>query len=126
MKSKALLAIRILYGLLFVVFGLNGFLQFIPVPPMPEKAAAFMGGLMQSGYFFPLLKATEIICGALVLAGFFAPLALVIMAPIVLNILCFHIFVTGDGVGVAAAIVIFQIVLMYSHRSKYTHILQAK
>ena len=82
---------RILLGLIFFVFGLNGFLNFIPQPPMEDPTVlAFMGGLMGSGYFFPVLKATEVICGALLLANWYVPLALVILAPITLNIVLFH------------------------------------
>ena len=126
MKSKLLLAARILFGLIFVVFGLNGFFQFIPLPPLPEKAMAYMGGLGQSGYFFPLLKATEIACGALVLAGLFAPLALVILAPITINILCFHLFLAPDGTPMTVVIFALHLVLMYSHRAKYAPLFQMK
>ena len=91
---------RVLLGLVFFVFGLNGFFNFIPVPPMPEKAVTFMTGLMSSHYFLPLLKATEVICGALLLSGFFVPLALVIL--------------------------IIQIFLMVKHCSAYGPLLKAK
>lgn len=85
---------RYVLGLIFFVFGLNGFLNFLPAPPMPESAMGFMGGLASTGYFFPFLKATEVFCGALLLAGFAAPLALIILAPITLNILLFHTILT--------------------------------
>ncbi|AFY03227.1 hypothetical protein Bdt_3552 [Bdellovibrio bacteriovorus str. Tiberius] len=86
---------RYLLGLIYFVFGLNGFLQFIPAPPtMPEGAMAFMGGMMAAPYFFPVLKGTEVICGALLLSGFAAPLALVVLAPITLQIFLFHSFLT--------------------------------
>lgn len=86
---------RILLGLIYFVFGLNGFLNFIPAPPdMPEKVMTFMNGVMAAPYFFPVLKGTEVICGLLLLTGFAAPLALVILAPITLQILLFHGFMT--------------------------------
>ncbi len=94
MKSKVYVGSRYVLGLIYLVFGLNGFLQFLPMPPLPEGAMAFMGGLAGSGYFFPFLKGTEVIAGALLLAGFAAPLALVILAPITLNIFLFHLFLT--------------------------------
>lgn len=95
MKSKIPFFARLLLGLIYFVFGLNGFLQFIPTPPkMPEGAMAFMGGMMTAPYFFPVLKGTEVICGALLLSGMWSPLALVILAPITLQILLFHSFMT--------------------------------
>ncbi len=95
MKNKLQLATRLILGLLYFVFGLNGFLNFIPTPPnMPEAAVALSGALFATGYFFPVLKATEVICGALLLSGIAAPLALVILAPITLQIILFHAYLT--------------------------------
>ena len=104
---------RILLGLCFFVFGLNGFLNFIPTPPMSGNIATFMGGLMASGYFFPLLKGTETICGLLLLSGAFVPLALVVLAPIVVNILCVHIFMDRSGLPVALVIAVLMIYLSF-------------
>ena len=95
MKTKIYFGSRLLLGLLYFVFGLNGFLNFIPAPAdMPEGAQAFMGGMMSASYFLPVLKGTEVIGGLLLLSGFAAPLALVILAPITLQILLFHGFLT--------------------------------
>ena len=99
--KKAPLIARILLGLIFFVFGLNGFLNFIPTPPMPERVAAFMSGLMASGYFFPFLKGTEVVCGLLLLSGAFVPLALVVLAPIIINIFMFHAFLAPSGLPLA-------------------------
>ncbi|XGC80629.1 DoxX family membrane protein [Bdellovibrio bacteriovorus] len=91
MKNKLPLIARILLGLIYFVFGLNGFLNFIPAPAtMPEATVAFFNGMMSTGYFFPVLKATETIGGLLLLSGFAAPLALVILAPITIHIALFH------------------------------------
>ena len=62
-------AARIALGLVFFVFGLNGLLHFLPQPPLPAAAVPFVGGLASTGYFFPLLKVTETLAGALLLAG---------------------------------------------------------
>lgn len=94
MKTKIAMVARILLGLIYFVFGLNGFFNFIPAPPPPENVMAFMNGMMSAPYFFPVLKGTEVICGALLLSGFAAPVALVILAPITLQILFFHFFLT--------------------------------
>src|SRR5580658_10205309 len=69
-------AARLLLGLVFFVLGLNGFLQFLPTPPAPERATAFVGALIATGYMFPLIKSVEVICGALLLSNRLVPLAL--------------------------------------------------
>lgn len=82
---------RLLLGLIYFVFGLNGFLNFIPAPAaIPEGAMSFSMAMVATGYFFPVLKGTEVICGLLLLSGIAAPVALVILAPITLQILLFH------------------------------------
>ena len=96
MKKKILTGARLLLGLIYFVFGLNGFLNFLPITPpaMPEAAMGFLGGLASSGYFIPVLSATQTASGLLLLTGFAAPLALVILAPITLQILLFHAILT--------------------------------
>ena len=88
------LAAHVLLGLIFFVFGLNGFLQFLPMPPLPEPAGNFMGALAATGYFFPVLKLVEVVAGALLLARRFVPLALLLLAPIVVQIFLFHAVLT--------------------------------
>lgn len=114
MKSKATLAARILLGLVFFVFGLMGLLNLVPPPPnLPEKLVAFTNGLMATGYFMPFLKLTEVICGLLLLSGFFVPLALVVLAPIVLNIFLVHTFLEPSGLPIAIVIGLLMIYLSF-------------
>ena len=96
MKIKTTTGARLILGLIYFVFGLNGFLNFLKItpPPMSEAAMAFVGGLMRSGYFMPFLSGTQVIGGFLLLTGFAAPLALVILAPITLNIFLVHLYLT--------------------------------
>ncbi len=94
MKSKVQMGARIFLGLIYFVFGLNGFLNFIPVPPLPENAMQFMSALMATGYFFPLFKATEVVGGAILLSGVAVPFGLVLLAPITVQIFAFHLFMT--------------------------------
>ena len=86
---------RYLLGLIFFVFGGAGLLNLLPPPPdMPAKLQAFMNGMMATGYFFPFLKLTETICGFCLLAGIAPALILIILAPITLNIILVHAFLT--------------------------------
>lgn len=105
MKAKLPLVAQILLGLVFFAGGLTGLLNLVPPPPdLPEALVTFNTGLMASRYFFPLLKVTETICGLLLLSGFFVPLALVILAPIALNIFLVHAFLAPDGLPLATVI----------------------
>lgn len=89
---------RLFLGLMFFVFGLIGLLNLIPVPPeLPERLKTFNDGLAASIYFMPLVKGTETVCGLLLLSGFFVPLALVILAPVMINIFLVHAFMAPDG-----------------------------
>jgi putative oxidoreductase len=81
---------QLVLGLIYFVFGLNGFLQFLPQPPLPESAMGFIGGLAGAGYFLPFLKGTETLMGLLLLVGRATPVALIVLAPITLNIMLFH------------------------------------
>lgn len=98
MKIAALVA-RILLGLIFVASGIVGLFNLVTPPPdMPAAAMAFSSAMMATGYFFPLVKGTEVVCGLLLITGFAAPLALLILASITLNIVLFHGFLT-PGIG---------------------------
>ena len=95
MATKIQFGARIILGLIYFVFGLMGLaiafgLMRMPNSPMPEAATEFMKGIMATGYFFPVLKITETTCGFLLLIGLARPLALVILAPITLQIILFH------------------------------------
>jgi len=95
MKQKLPTIARYILGLIFFVFGGAGLLNLIPPPPdMPEKLMAFMNGLVSAGYFMPLVKATEMVCGLLLLLGIAPALALVVLGPISLNIFLLHLFLT--------------------------------
>lgn len=118
--------VRYLMGLIFVVFGLNGFLNFIPTPPMEGDLGTFMGGLVASGYFFPLLKSTEIIAGALLLSGFYVPLAIAVLGPITLNIFFTHAAMEPSGLPMAIFVFVGNIFLAYAYRENFKGIFQKK
>ena len=125
--DKLGLIARILLGLIFFVFGLNGLLMFMPMPELTEQAGALMGALAATGYFFPVLKITEIVAGALLLAGLFVPLALILLAPIVVQIFLFHIALEPGGMIMAIVIVVLEAYLGFVvYKDSFAGILQAK
>jgi uncharacterized membrane protein YphA (DoxX/SURF4 family) len=124
-RSKAPAAARIVLGLAFLVFGLNGFLQFMPMPPAPEKAGAFLGALAATGYMFPLIKGTEVIAGALLLSGRFAPLALTLLAPIVVNIVAYHAALAPAGLGLPVVLAALEVYLAWAYRGSFRGVLAA-
>ncbi len=126
MKLKLVLAARVLLGLIFFVFGLNFFFHFIPQPPMPPAAGAFAGAMFATGYIFVLLKVVEVVCGALLLAGRFVPLALALLAPIVVNILFFHAFLAPAGIVLPLVVLALEIYLAWAYRGVYRPMLAAR
>lgn len=96
-ESKSAVAARIALGLIFAVFGLNGFLGFLPMSPPEGEAGAFLGALAQTGYMFPLIKGTELIAGVLLLFGRAPAFALLLLAPIVVNIVLYHAILAPAG-----------------------------
>ena len=125
-QSAAKTAARLLLGGIFTLFGLNGFFHFLPAPPPEGLAAAFVGGLASSGYFFPLLKGTEVVAGLLLLGNRFVPLALTLLAPIVVNIVAFHAFLAPAGMAMALAITALGIYLAYTERAVFAPLLRAR
>lgn len=119
-------ASRVLLGLIYFIFGGMGLLialKVMPmeVPPMTEGAEAFFKGITASGYFFPLLKCTEVLGGLVLLIGGAAPLALVVLAPITIHIFLFHAFLTpGAGNLVLPGIMILlQVIAMLGYLKQY-------
>ncbi|MCB9539427.1 MAG: DoxX family protein [Myxococcales bacterium] len=121
--SKATTGARILLGLVFFVFGLNGFLGFMPQPPQPPEAGAFLGALAATGYMFPLIKGTEVLAGALLLGNAFVPLALLLLAPVVVNIAAFHLLLAPGGAAMAVALVALLGFLAWRYRGAWRGVL---
>lgn len=103
MKNKVAIALRILLGLVFVASGFSFFMM-KEMPKLEEPMATFFAGMAATKYFFYLLKGTEIICGLMLISGFFVPLALVVLAPVVLNIFLVHVFMAPEGLALAVGI----------------------
>ena len=124
----AILISRILFGLVFVAFGIIGLFQIGEQPEPAPEAGAFVEAMMETGYLFQMVKITEIACGAALLSGFFVPLALIVITPIVVNIAAFHIFLdpSGQGLAVTAVIVALLAYLTYKHWDTYKPLVRAK
>jgi uncharacterized membrane protein YphA (DoxX/SURF4 family) len=112
-------AARLTLGLIFTVFGLNGFLHFIPQPPTTAEAGAFGAALAATGYMFPLIKVTEIIAGVLLLAGRAVPFALTLLAPVVVNIVLFHLFLDPAGSALGLLTLALGLYLAWTERAAY-------
>lgn len=112
MKIAALIA-RILLGLLFSVFGLNGFLHFIPTGPLPTGLAGQFGGALMQSHYFVVVSALQLAGGVLLLLNRFVPLALTLLGPVIVNILLYHLLMDPKGIGPAVVVtVLWAIVAM--------------
>ena len=118
MRIVALIS-RLLLGLIFFVFGLNGFLQFLNMGPMPSGLAGqFMGALFQSHYFW-VIAALQVIGGLLLLINRFVPLALVLLGPVIVNILLYHIFLNPAGMLMAIVVTVLWFIVFYDRRQHF-------
>jgi uncharacterized membrane protein YphA (DoxX/SURF4 family) len=116
---------RLLLGLVFLIFGLNGFLHFIPNMSMPAGALAFVTALANTGYMLALLFAAQVVAGVLLLSGFFVPFALAILAPIIINIFFFHIFLAPDGIPLAIVVTALELFLVWANWEAFAPMLEA-
>lgn len=117
--------VRVLFGGLFLVFGANKLVPFMPMPELPAAAGPFVGGLASTGYFFPLLGAIEVVMGALLIAGRFVPLALTVLAPVVVQIALFHL-VLVPSFGLVAFVLGAELYLAWTYRAAFASVLQAQ
>ena len=118
MKLATIIA-RVLLGLVFVVFGSNIFLHFIPMPPLPQTLAGdFSKALMQSHYMY-VVGLLQVIGGLLLLIGRYLPLGLTLLGPVIVNILCFHIFLDPTGLPIALVVAVLALFLLWHHRTNF-------
>ena len=123
MKILIIIA-RSLLGLLFVVFGLNAFLQFMPMPPPQGLAGDFTKALFVSHYFY-VIAVLQIAGGALLLVGRFVPLGLTLLGPVIVNILLFHIFLERSGLPLALVVSALALFLLWAHRQAFSGLIRS-
>jgi len=115
------LVARILLGLIFVVFGLNGFLNFRKGPMPSGLALQFVGALIQSHYFW-VVAALQIAGGALLLVNRYVPLGLVLLGPVIVNIILYHLLLNPSGAAPAIVVTILWLIVFYAHRQSFSGI----
>lgn len=118
-------AARIGFGVVFLVFGLNGFLQFLPQPQLPGAAGAFLGALGETGYMFPIIKGVEVVAGVMLLSNRFVPLALVLLAPVVVNIVAFHLVLAPPN-PVTFLVLAGELYLAWVYRASFRGVLKSR
>jgi putative oxidoreductase len=121
----AVLVARILLGLMFVFFGSNGFLNFLPAPPIPGPAGVFLGLLVSSHYVLAI-SAVQVVAGLLLLSGQFLPLALVLLGPVLVNILLFHLCFQPAGVWGGLVATVLWFLIFFHVRSAFAGIFARK
>ena len=122
--EKAHIGMRIVLGIILVVFGLNKFLEFMPALELEAGAADFFGALLSTGYMIPFIAIVEIVTGALLLVNKYTALALVMIFPILLNALLFHLFLDLPNIAVAALAVILNVALFFANKPRYEGVLR--
>ena len=124
MRIVALIA-RLLLGLIFLVFGLNAFLQFLNMPMPTGLAGDFLRALFMSHYLW-VVAALQVIGGLLLLVNRFVPLGLVLLGPVIVNILLYHLLLNPSGIGMALLVAILWFIVFYAHRQYFSGIFVQK
>jgi putative oxidoreductase len=122
----AMIIVRTLMGLLFLFASITVLLGLMTPPPMTGIPKTFNEGLASVGYFFPVLKVTELLCGLAFVSGYFVPLATVVIAPIIINIFLYHALIDNSGLPVAIFLVLANAFVAYYYRDAYAGLLKAK
>lgn len=122
MNDKVLLGLRVLLGLFMLIFGLNKFLNFIPMPPIEGDGGTLMGIYFTSG-FLNIIGILEIVFGLALLLGKYVPLALTILTAIMFNALLFHILHDPAGAGGAGVALVLCLALVYGYKDRFKSLL---
>jgi putative oxidoreductase len=125
-RSNAI--VRLMLGVPLIVFGLNGFLDFItpPAAPLPQSAARFLGALAETGYMMELIALTQLAVGILLVANRFVPFALVLLAPFLVQSIAFHTFLERSGLPMAIVLLALELYLAWTYRNAYRGMLEPR
>lgn len=118
--------IRLIFGLFWLIFGLNYFVHFFPVPAATDDAALLMQGLEASGYLMPLIYGVQILAGIMLLSNRFVPLGLLLLAPVTANILLYDLFLNPSGLVIGVVIALLHTALLYTNRRAYMGLVTIK
>lgn len=124
MKTLTIIA-RVLLGFIFVFFGSNAFLHFLPMPPLPQGLAGlYLKAFLDSGYVY-IIGGMQLIAGLLLLFGRFVPLGLTVLAAVIFNIWAFHILMAPEGFPPALVVTVLELFLLWQYRSDFAPLLKA-
>ena len=116
--------VRVLLGLIFVFFGSNGLLHFLPMPPLPQGVAGeYLHSFFASGYVY-VISSFQVVGGLLLLIGRFVPLGLTILGAVIVNIWAFHLLMAPEGLPPAIVVTILELFLLWRHRDAFAGILR--
>ena len=124
MKIAALIA-RILLGIVFVFFGANGLLHFLPMPPMPPSVATTFIGILMSTHYAQVVSGIQLVGGALLLVNRFVPLALTLLGPVIVNIFLFHALMDPHGIVPALVVIVLWAIIFWNKKAAFAGILSA-
>ena len=122
MKILTIIA-RLLLGLVFVVFGSNAFLHFMPMPPMPGPGGAFIGAMNETHYLY-VVAGCQVLGGLILLVGRYVPLGLTLLGPVIVNILCYHLFMDPKGLPIALVVAVLALFLLFRYRASFAGLLR--
>ena len=123
MKILTIIA-RVLLGLIFVFFGSNGLLHFLPMPPLPQGVAGeYLHSFFASGYVY-VISSFQLVGGLLLLIGRFVPLGLTILGAVIVNIWAFHLLMAPEGLPPAVVVTVLELFLVWSYRDRFAGILR--
>ncbi len=132
MRLVTLIA-RVLFGLAFTFFGLNGvmlsvFGKAIMPPPaeMPEAAAAYFAALTSTRFMLPLIGGVQLVSGLMILTGILTPLGLTLLAPVIVNIVLYHHFIDPNGLGIAYVVLVLELFLAYAYGPAFCGVLDPR
>jgi uncharacterized membrane protein YphA (DoxX/SURF4 family) len=117
---------RVLLGLAFLIFGLNGFLNFMPAPKnMPPDIMNVMGAVMKGGWM-TVVSGAEVIAALMLLTNRFVPLALALLAPVIVGIITFHLAMAPATIGPGIVVLVLELYLAWAYRDAFRPMLAAK